>query len=164
MKYVTIINGQRFEIVIQSDGSLLVNGEARTVDFLSLGPSLYSMLMDDQSYETVIDEIDVEVQVQLGGRQYSGEVLDERAQMLAAGRGGIEVGTGELQIRSPMPGLVLDVPVSEGQEVARGQTILVLESMKMQNELKAPRDGVVNHVWVQPGQSVEQGKPLLALG
>lgn len=164
MNYVTIINGQRFEIDIQRDGTLLVNGEPRTVDFLALGPSLYSMLMDDQSYETVLDEHDGQVQVQLRGRQYSGEVLDERAQMLASGRGGIEVAAGELQIKSPMPGLVLAVPVAEGQTVVQGETILVLESMKMQNELKAPRDGVINRVWVQAGQSVEQGKPLLALG
>ncbi|HYO87682.1 MAG TPA: acetyl-CoA carboxylase biotin carboxyl carrier protein subunit, partial [Candidatus Limnocylindrales bacterium] len=77
---------------------------------------------------------------------------------------GIEVAAGELQIKSPMPGLVLAVPVAEGQTVMQGETILVLESMKMQNELKAPRDGVINRVWVQAGQSVEQGKPLLALG
>ena len=113
MNYVTIINGQRFEIDILRDGSLLVNGEPRTVDFLSLGPSLYSVLMDEQSYEAVINEQDGEVQVQLRGRQYSGEVLDERAQLLASGRGGIEVASGELQIKSPMPGLVLAVPVAE---------------------------------------------------
>ncbi len=164
MNYVTILNGQRFEIEIRRDGTLLVNGEPRTVDFLSLGPSLYSMLMDEHSHEVVIDEQDGEYQVQLNGRLYSGEVLDERAQLLASGRGGPEVGTGELQIRSPMPGLVVAVPVSEGEQVAQGQTLLVLESMKMQNELRAPRDGVVNRVWVQPGQSVEQGKPLMALG
>jgi biotin carboxyl carrier protein len=63
-----------------------------------------------------------------------------------------------------MPGLVVAIPVAEGQTVQQGETLLVLESMKMQNELKAPRDGVINRVWVQPGQSVEQGKPLLSLG
>lgn len=164
MNYVTILNGQRFDIEIRRDGTLLVNGEPRTVDFLSLGPSQYSILMDERSYEAVIDEHDGEVQVQLRGRVYAGEVLDERAQLLASGRGGPDVGTGELQIKSPMPGLIVGVLVIEGQQVAQGETLFVLESMKMQNELKAPRDGVVNRVWVQPGQSVEQGKPLLALG
>jgi pyruvate carboxylase subunit B len=164
MKYVTIINDQRFEIDIQRDGSLLVNGEVRTVDFLALGPSLYSMLMDDQSYETVIDEHDGEVRVQLRGRQYTSEVLDERAQLLGSSRVGLEVTAGELTIKSPMPGLVLDVPVHEGQEVAQGTTVIVLESMKMQNELKAPRDGVILRIMAQAGQSVEQGKPLIALG
>ncbi|MFN8380096.1 MAG: biotin/lipoyl-containing protein [Anaerolineae bacterium] len=164
MKYVTILNGQRFDIEIRADGSLVVNGETRTVDFLGISPSLYSMLMDEHAYEVVIDEHDGEVEVLLRGRKYSGEVLDERAQLLASGWGGVEVGTGELQIKSPMPGLIIGVLVAEGQQVAQGETLFVLESMKMQNELKAPRDGVVNRVWVQPGQSVEQGKPLLALG
>lgn len=164
MKYVTVLNGQRFDIEIRNDGSLVVNGETRTVDFLDISPSLYSMLMDERAYEVVIDEHDNEVQVQLRGREYRGEVRDERAQLLASGWGGVEVGTGELQIKSPMPGLIVSVLVIEGQRVLQGETLFVLESMKMQNELKSPRDGVINRVWVQPGQSVEQGKPLLALG
>ncbi len=164
MKYITILNGQQFEIEIHRDGSIAVNGETRYVDFLSISPSLYSMLMDERAYEVVIDEQDGEVQVQLRGHLYRGEVLDERAQLLASERAGLQVSTGELQIKSPMPGLVVAIPVAEGQTVQQGETLLVLESMKMQNELKAPRDGVINRVWVQPGQSVEQGKPLLSLG
>jgi biotin carboxyl carrier protein len=164
MKYVTILNGQRFDIEINRDGSIAVNGETRFVDFLSISPSLYSMLMDERAYEVVIDDQDGELEVQLRGRRYTGEVLDERAQLLASERAGVQVSSGELQVRSPMPGLIVAIPVSEGQAVQQGQTLLILESMKMQNELKAPRDGVINRVYVQPGQSVEQGKPLLSLG
>jgi propionyl-CoA carboxylase alpha chain len=62
-----------------------------------------------------------------------------------------------------MPGLVVAVPVNEGQKVEKGQVLLVLESMKMQNELKAPREGMVGRVRVKPGESVEQKQTLLSV-
>lgn len=163
MKYVTVINDVRFEIEIGNDGSLKVNGEPREVDFLALGPSLYSILMDHRSYEMVIEERDGDTEVLMQGRLYTGQVMDERAQLLASRRGGLAVDSGELSIKSPMPGLVIAIPVTEGQAVTKGQTILVLESMKMQNELKAPRDATVQRISVQIGQSVEHNKLLITL-
>jgi biotin carboxyl carrier protein len=62
-----------------------------------------------------------------------------------------------------MPGLVISILVEEGQEVKKGQVLLVLESMKMQNELKAPRDGVIGRVRVKAGESVEQKQSLLSV-
>lgn len=164
MKYVTIILGKKFEIDIQKDGTLLVNGEPRQVDFLALGPSLYSVITNSQSYEVVIEERDDNIEVQMRGHLYQTEVLDERAQFMQMQAGNLGSETGEITIKSPMPGLIVAVPVHEGQQVSKGQTIIILESMKMQNELKAPRDGVINRVIVQAGQSVEQSAQLLILG
>ena len=62
-----------------------------------------------------------------------------------------------------MPGLVVAIPIAEGQEVQKGQVLVILESMKMQNELKSPRDGVVSHIKVKAGESVEQKQVLLNL-
>lgn len=163
MRYVTVINGKRFEIDITQDGGLLVNGEPRTVDFLSLGPALYSVVMDNQSYELVIEEREGDYEVMLRGHLYTGEVLDERAQLLASRRGGLTAETGEISIKSPMPGLIVAVAVNEGDAVKPGQTVVILESMKMQNELKAPREGTVQRISVQTGQSVEQGKLLVTI-
>jgi biotin carboxyl carrier protein len=163
MKYVTIINDVRFEIDIEADGTLKVNGQPRDVDFLALGPSLYSILMNHRSYEMVIEEREGAYEVLMQGRLYAGEVLDERAQLLATRRGGLGTESGELSIKSPMPGLIVTVPVTEGQAVTKGQTLIILESMKMQNELKAPRDGVVQRISVQAGQTVEQNKLLVTL-
>ena len=62
-----------------------------------------------------------------------------------------------------MPGLVVAIPVAEGQEIKKGQVILILESMKMQNELKAPRDGTIGRIRVKAGESVEQRQTLLSV-
>ena len=71
--------------------------------------------------------------------------------------------TGEFHLRAPMPGLVVAMPVTEGQEVKKGQVILILESMKMQNELRSPRDGVMGRIRVKVGESVEQKQTLLSV-
>ncbi|NDJ62838.1 MAG: biotin/lipoyl-binding protein [Chloroflexi bacterium] len=163
MKYVTIINDKEFEIEIGNDGRLTVNGEPRDVDFLPLGPALYSVLRQHSSHEVVIDVHDDSYEVLMSGRLYTGRVLDERAQLLAARSGGGLIDSGEISIKAPMPGLVIAVLVDEGQAVTKGQTIIILESMKMQNELKAPRDGVVQRISVEAHQSVEQNKLLITL-
>lgn len=163
MKYVTTLNGRTFEIDIDKDGKILVNGEPREVDFLALDEALYTIVMQHRSYELVIEEREGDYEVLLRGRLFSGEVLDERAQLLRSQRVGAVSDSGELSIKAPMPGLVVSIPVSEGQSVSAGQTVIVLESMKMQNELKAPREGVVQRISVQAGQSVEQGKLLVTM-
>ena len=123
MKYLTIINEQQYEIEVLKDGSVLVNGEPRAVDFQALGPSLYSVIRENSSFETVIEERNGQIEVLLRGRLYAGKVLDERAQLMASRRGGLPVDSGEISIKSPMPGLIAAVPVEEGQEVEAGQTV-----------------------------------------
>jgi biotin carboxyl carrier protein len=163
MKYLTTINDKEFEIDMQRDGTILVNGERHEVDFLALGPSLYSVIIEHFSHEVVVEERDNQIEVLMRGRLYSGHVMDERAQLMASRRGGFEPESGEMVIKAPMPGLVLEITVAEGESVTKGQTVVILESMKMQNELKVPRDGVVQEIAVEPGQSVEQNKVLVTI-
>src|SRR5215207_537604 len=164
MKYITTVNGVKFEIEIRNDGTLLVNGEPRVIDFLPFDDSaLFSIIMDNVSHDVLVEERDSQYEVLMRGRLFTANVQDERSQLLASRRGGQEVDSGEISIRAPMPGLIVAVPVTEGQEVKGGQTVVILESMKMQNELKAPRDGVVQRISVEAGQSVEQNKPLVTI-
>lgn len=161
MKYVTTINGERFEIDIDKDGNLLVNGDPRDVDFRPLGTSLYSIIMNNRSYQVVIDEERGTYSVMILGRLYEGQVLDERAVLMAQRRIPAASSSGELQ--APMPGLIIKVRVEVGQEVKQGKTCVILESMKMQNELKAPVDGVVKAILIEPGQTVDKNDVLLTI-
>ncbi len=97
------------------------------------------------------------------GRQYQVKIEDEREKRLKAAAGGGVAEGGEFHLKAPMPGLVVSILVEEGQEVKKGQVMLILESMKMQNELKAPRDGVIGRVRVKAGESVEQKQSMLSL-
>lgn len=162
MKYVTIINDQQFEIEILKDGSLIVNGKPHEVDFLGLGSSLYSIISDKRSLEVVIEEEQSgQYAVLVNGRLYEGQVLDQRALLMAQRKGGLGQAVGELH--SPMPGLIVVVPVEVGQEVTQGQTVAILESMKMQNELKAPRSGIIESIQVSAGNTVDKGTLLLVI-
>jgi len=101
--------------------------------------------------------------VLLLGRQYPVKVEDAREKRLRAAAGGAPQGSGEFQLKAPMPGLVVAIPIEENQEVEKGQVLLVLESMKMQNELRSPRAGKILRVKVKAGESVEQRQVLLTV-
>ena len=163
MKYITTISNRTYEIEILPDGRVLLNGQPRDVDFLSLDASLYSIITNNRSLEALIEEHAGEYQVLIGGRRYEGQVLDERDQLLRARAGGQVDQTGEVSIKAPMPGPLQLARPQSGQAVKAGQTVVILESMKMQNELKAPRDGTVQRISVAPGQSVEQKKVLVTI-
>lgn len=163
MKYVTTINGKKFEVDIRNDGSVWVDGKRREVDFLALGPTLFSIVKDTVQHEVVVESNEDAVEVLLSGRLYTGTVLDERTQLMLSRRGGNQSDSGEVTVRAPMPGLIVLVQCAEGDTVEAGQTLVILESMKMQNELKAPRAGTVQRVSVEAGQTVEQRKVLITL-
>lgn len=165
MKYVATVNDKEYEIIIDNDHEVFVNGERYEMDFQYLnGGGVLSLLLNNRSLEAVIDERDDRWEVLTKGELYTVQVQDERAYRLAQGRGVGLVVTGEAQIKSPMPGLIVAVPVKEGDAVSKGDKVVILESMKMENELLSPRDGLVMRISVSKGDSVEKDQVLLVIG
>jgi len=164
VKYATRVGEQIYIIDVNRDDQVTVDDQTFSVDFFSIDQATaFSLLLDCNSYEALVNEENGEYQVLLSGHLFNVRVEDERARRLAQTSRGFVPPSGEIQIKAPMPGLIVAVPVSEGQAVKKGDVLVVLESMKMENELKAPRDGTVAAVRVQPGQSVEQNQTLIAL-
>lgn len=164
MNYITTIDGQEYKVEILDEDHVLVNGQPHTVDFISVGGGLiYSLLVGGESFEVHVYPEEDDWQVIVQGTQYAAKVEDERERRLRAASGSRVTEQGEIQIKAPMPGLVVAIPVQEGDEVEKGAVLLVLESMKMQNELKAPRPGRIGRVRVQVRDSVEQKQVLLTL-
>ena len=166
MKYATTINDKTFIIEINDDKRVLVDGVEYAVDFESVaGQPVYSLLLDGRSYEAYVyeDEESAAWQVLLSGDLYTVQVEDEREKRLRAQAGGVAASTGEFQLKAPMPGLIVAVTVAEGQAVKKGDILVVLESMKMQNELKSPMEGTVTRVRAKPGESVEHHQVLLTV-
>lgn len=164
MKYVTTVGDREFLVEIIDERHISIDGKTYEVDFVSVsGQPVYSLIADGKSHEAYVRESEEGWQVLLRGRLYPVKVEDEREKRLRAAAGGGVAETGEFHLKAPMPGLVVAVPVEEGQQVKKGQVLLILESMKMQNELKSPRDGTVNRIKVRAGESVEQKQPLLSV-
>ena len=164
MKYVTTVEDKQYTVEIIDEKHVSVDGKIYNIDFESVsGQPVFSLIVDGKSHEAYVQQGDDNWQVLLRGRLYPATVVDEREQRLRAAAGGGVTETGELHLKAPMPGLIVAVLVAEGQEIKKGQVLLILESMKMQNELKAPRDGTVNRIKVKPGESVEQKQALLSV-
>ena len=164
MKYIATVEGKEFMVEIIDDKHVNVNGKVYEIDFESVsGQPVYSLLVDSKSHESYVARGDDNWQVLLRGRLYPVTVEDEREKRLRVAAGGGVAESGEFILKAPMPGLVVAIPVSEGQEVKKGQVILILESMKMQNEHKAPRDGTIHKIKVKAGESVEQKQTLLSM-
>lgn len=164
MKYLTTVNDKTYVIEINDEKHVVVDGQTYHIDLEAVsGQSLYSLLLDSQSFEAFVDEGDEGWRVLVRGDLYDVKVVDERAARLAKSAGGGVAQSGDFNLRAPMPGLVVAVPVTEGQAVRKGDILVILESMKMQNELKSPRDGIVARVKAKGGDSVEQNQILLTV-
>jgi biotin carboxyl carrier protein len=164
MKYHVTIGQEEFEIEVRSETEILFNGKSIRVDFQSLADQpVYSLLLGNESHEAYVGESERGLQVLLRGQLYEVEVEDERQRRLRQASEVEVPAGGEFQLKAPMPGLIVAVPVAEGETVSRGQNLVILESMKMQNELRSPRDGVVHRVRAKPGERVEQNQVLVTL-
>jgi biotin carboxyl carrier protein len=163
MRYITTIDDKEFTVEIIDSKHVSVNGKILSVDFESInGQPVYSLIINGKSYEGYVYPDEEDWQVLLHGRLYQAAVEDEREKRLRAAAGGV-VQSGEFHLKAPMPGMVIAIPVTEGQVVKKGQVLLILESMKMQNELKSPKDGTVARIRVKAGEAAEQKQALLSV-
>ena len=164
MKYVATTGDREITVEIVDEHHVIVDGVSYEIDFESVSEqTVYSLLANNQSHEALVYESEDGWQVLLHGSQYVLVVEDERERRLRASLGGGIPQNVDFHLRAPMPGLIVTVPVEEGQEIEKGDVLVVLESMKMQNELKSPRPGKVSRVRVKPGDSVEQRDTLLSV-
>src|SRR5579859_4056887 len=129
---------------------------------LAQDPAIYSLLLDGQSRQVrvVPDPEQANTwQLSLRGHRFSAHVQTERERRLSRVSAGKQAPTGPLTIKAPMPGLVRAVVVQVGDTVQQGQRLLLLEAMKMENEIPAPRAGTVQAIQVAAGETVDTGRP-----
>ena len=163
MKYEVTVEGETFLIEIE-DEKVFVNGQAYTVDMQSIDDlNLYSLLVDNNSYETFIEEAEDQFQVLLQtGEMYSVQVKGGRPRSTVV-KEPFRIPGVETAVKAPMPGLVVDVLVTEGQQIVAGEVLVILESMKMENELRAQWDGTVQSIHVLPGDVAGQDQALVTV-
>ena len=130
------------------------------VDYLEPQPNLLSLIIDGRSFEVDVDaqEHSNRFEVVIQGDHFEVEMVEENKQKLAMKRSGGAAGRQDL--RSPMAGSVRQVSVQPGDRVAAGQVLLILEAMKMENEIKSPIDGIIRSVTARAGKPVAHGDPL----
>ncbi len=162
--YQVAVAGRTIRVEV-GDGSVRVDdGDEQPADLLALHGPLYALTTGDQRREVMarVDRNGV-VNVFIDGLAYEAEVVDEAHARLASMAGGRSATHAHLELKAPMPGLVVRLLCRVGDGVEAGQPLAVLQAMKMENELGLPRGGTVTQVNVEPGATVEQGQVLVVL-
>ena len=165
MKYTVTLAGRTFEVDL-SGTTARVDGEAVHAELHGVpGTPLRQLVTGDRSDVLAMTpgEERGTWSVVRAGETWSVEVVDERTRMLREMTGADQAVSGEQAIKAPMPGMVLRLEVEVGQRVEAGQGLLVLEAMKMENELKAHAAGVVRSIHVSEKQAVEKGTLLVEI-
>jgi biotin carboxyl carrier protein len=174
MRYSVTVGETPYTIEVERDDAhiwrVTMNGTPLVIDRVQIAQGHYSLLIGDASFEVFLRGTPAEdgndsqnFEVLLDGLPYNVAVADERRHALA-GLAKAANDTGDATVKAPMPGLIASVLVAPGDAVERGQRVVVLEAMKMQNDLLAPRAGVVRAIKAEAGQAVNQGQPLLIIG
>ena len=163
MKYEIIINGARRSVEFisrtkeASRVTFTIDGRLLEADAIQISRGAYSILLGGRSLEVTAEETSDGLLLRTNGREFQVELFDPRS--WRRGRGaGIEL-EGRQQLIAPMPGKIVRVLVAAGQQVSAGQGLLVIEAMKMQNEIRSPKSGTVEKL-AQEGQTVNAGEIL----
>lgn len=164
MRYFVTIGSRTVEVDLGGDRPI-VDGRVVDADLAAASDGvLFSLLLDGRSHALLARrETGGAWRIEVDGVAHRVEAVDERTRAIRAMIGGATAGRGPRPIRAPMPGLVVRVEVGPGDVVRAGQGVVIVEAMKMENELKAESAGRVVRVRVEAGQAVEKGAVLVEL-
>jgi len=164
--FIAKLGDQNYTVEIEEVGKsvyrVAVDGNEFMVDGKKTGRTNYSLIVDNRSFEIEVDNTDDEYRVLVDGRNYRIFLVDERRMRIGAAHGGMEL-QGEQRVSVPMPGKVIAVLVAEGDSVERGQGLVIVEAMKMENEVRSPISGRVKEIKVKAGDTVEGGAVLVVV-
>ncbi len=146
--------------ISRPDGQLrfAVGGRSLDADAVEIAPGIYSILIAGRSFEARVDSSGGALRVSVAGREYAAEISDPRQRKRY--RGGAIEAEGRQQVIAPMPGKVVRVLAAAGDVVVAGKGLVVIEAMKMQNEVRSPKSGTVERLLVTEGQAVNSGDVL----
>jgi len=165
MRYYATVKGQKEPVLIelnpekQGGFTLNVGGQSHPVDAVRTGDGTWSLRMGDEQFNVELEAQGPTLQVTTRGQALRLEIADERTHRLRVASGGFQV-EGKQLILAPMPGKIVKVLVTQGQDVQEGQGLVVVEAMKMENELKSPKAGKVVELLAKEGATVENNAKL----
>ena len=166
MAFIAKLGARSYTVEIEEVGRSLyriaVDGNEFLVDGKKTGLTNYSLIVDNRSFEVDVDITEDEYRVLVDGRSYHVELVDERRVRLGGAQPGIQL-EGRQQVLVPMPGKVIAVLVGEGDRVEKGQGLVIVEAMKMENEVRSPIAGEVKEVRVKAGDALEAGALLMVV-
>lgn len=156
-----------FKIKVNNSAEYEINEtDCNQLDIVSLDNNTFHVLKGAKSYKATVNTSDFKnktYQVMVNSNSYTISISNALDSLIK--EMGFSIGNSKKanDIKAPMPGLILSVAVKEGQEVKEGETLLILEAMKMENAIGAPKDGVIKKVYISDGGNVEKGALLIEM-
>jgi biotin carboxyl carrier protein len=166
MTYIVTSRGQTRRVEVREERGILtvrLDNRELPVDVLQVGLGHYSLLLDGRSYEIDILPLDEGTVVLVNGQPFRVEIRRDQAPEVKARRETPGAAASERAVVAPMPGKVIKLLVKPGESVEAGRGVVVIEAMKMENELKAPKAGTVTEIITKEGATVENGAPLVVV-
>lgn len=167
MKYFATLDGAEHELEIEETSghsyTVRLGVKRFDIDLRSAGAASFSILVDDRAFDFDVTQQSDEIAVSSRAGVYRVSLIDERRRAMRSAAGGGRQMSGPAQLRAMMPGRVVKVLVKAGDQVEANQGVLVVEAMKMENEIKAPKAGRVVEVKVAEGQTVEKGVVMVVI-
>ncbi len=164
MTYDVVVDGNRHQVELTRGENIWlckIDGREVEVDSVLTARDVLSFLVDGKAYEIKRERsLQGELHVVIGSARYAVDVQDPRSLRTRRAVGGTEAGP--QKVKAPMPGKIVRILVSENEEVKAGQGVIVMEAMKMQNEMKSPKDGKVQKILTAEG-SVVNARDVLAI-
>ena len=144
----------------------LKDSDPNTLDLLKLTKSKFHLINNNKSYEIELEKSNFynkEYVIKVNGNSHNVKISNQLDQLIT--EMGFSIGTVKKanDFKAPMPGLILNLNVVEGQEVLEGETLLILEAMKMENAICAPKNGIVKIIAVKSGETVEKGALMIEM-
>ncbi len=161
--YKAIVNSKSFEIEQQSD-DFTVNGEMFQWDLSKISDGHFHILHQQKSYRAEVVKVEAATKtcvIKINGRTYPVELKDKFDLLLEKMGMNSHAASKVNNVKAPMPGLIIDLKVKEGDVVKANDVLLILEAMKMENIIKSPGEGIVKSVKVKKGDSVEKSQVLI---
>ena len=155
-----------YKIIIDETEINLTADQAQSLDLIETKENTFHLLQDNRSFAINLlhkNSADKTMTIEVNGNKYEIKIEDEYDQLVK--KMGLSVGGAQVMknVKAPMPGLILDILAKPGQAVEKGDQLLILEAMKMENVLKAEGEGVIKSIEVQKGNAVEKGQILIEM-
>ena len=164
--YKIQINKQPEREIFFTSDEVVINGKKIAWDLRTMADGTFSILAGGKSYTAIVEHVErekKELLLRINGHLYQLQIREPIDQLLQ--KMGLHMATEKKAepIKAPMPGLVLKIMVEAGQQIKKGDPVLILEAMKMENVFKAPSEAIVKAVKIREGQAVEKGTVLIEL-
>ena len=162
--FVVTVDNQKMEVSLTENSLLSINGKKHKCELINLSGNTYLLTIDNKIYEVSANKIDREkFSIVIDGNHYEPIVrtaLQEKASKLIEQTQSLHH---NIEVKAPMPGMILKIKKEIGDNITQGDSIIILEAMKMENDLRAPASGTLNKILVKEGTPVEKGTVLFSI-